>query len=113
MPSSLSVVEDLGSKYWNGEYRAQSDEIRAAEEQIKAELHNLSRDSYDLFRNQNVARKLCDDEVKSLRMVVTGGDFGDGLCLVDQSVVFKVRTAAGDARRMSRNQRDTLKRRFI
>lgn len=113
MFSSLDTIEDLGTRYWNGEFAANSETIRTAEQTIRAEIHNLLRDSGDLFFNEKNARKLCDDEVKSLRMLVTGGDFGDGQQLIDSTIMLQVRTKSGDARRMIRNQRAKLKRRFI
>ncbi len=113
MLASLNNVEDIGTRYWNGEFVSNSVTIRAAEQSIRAEIHHLARDSADLFGDVKVARDLCDDEVKSLRMLVTGGNFGDGQSMVSADIVLKVRTSAGDARRMLRNQRDGLKRRFL
>lgn len=112
----LSVVDDIertGASYWNGEYLSNSKEIKATEQAIKAGLLVLSRDINDLFWDHHEYRKVCDVELRALRSVVTGGDFGDSQEMQEPTAVLETRTKAHDLKRSLRINRDKLPRQFL
>ena len=113
MLDEIGKVEELATKYWNGEYASNSTEIKIAEQDIQAVLHGLVRNAVDLFKDGRSARATCEGGIRTLRILVTGGDFGDGQEISDFQNSLEIKTKISDLKRDLRNQRHSLKRRFL
>lgn len=113
MLSMVDEIERLGSKYWNGEFPSNSNEIRSAEQTINAGFLTLSREISDLFWDHIEHRKACDIELRALRSAMTGGNFGDSQELSNSIAVVETKTKSYDLKRAIRKNRDRLPRRFL
>ena len=106
----LDKIEDAALSYWNCKFEAGSREIVAVEVLIQADIHNLAKEAIDLFENDADALKLCDDEIKEIRKLATGGEFGDGNPSGDIDRLGKIPVAVGQLRRGLRRRRHKQKR---
>ncbi|PHR61766.1 MAG: hypothetical protein COA47_05560 [Robiginitomaculum sp.] len=113
MLAEIARVEKLASAYWNGKFKSNSNEIWIVEQDIKAGLHGLVKNPVDLFANDQAARAICEGGIRALRSLVTGGDFGDGQKVNEPQTSLEIKTKVSDLRRNLRNQRHSLKRRFL
>lgn len=113
MKDEIGKVEKLASSYWNGEFNSNSQEIEIVEQDIIAGLHGLVKNAMDLFENDQAVRATCEGEIRVLRILVTGGDFGDGQNICDPQTSLKIKTKFSDLKRNLRKQRHNLKRRFL
>ena len=113
MLAEIGKIEKIGAAYWNGEYPSKSPEIWAVEQDIKAGLHGLVRNAVDLFDGHQHARSTCEGKIRALRILVTGGSFGDGQQINDPQIALEIKTTTLDLKRILRNNRQKLKRRFL
>lgn len=113
MLDEIGKVDKLASAYWNGEFESNSQEIWIVEQDITAGLHGLVKNAVDLFENDQSARATCEGGIRALRSVVTGGNFGDGQKIIDPQNSLEIKTKISDLKRELRNQRHSLKRRFL
>lgn len=109
----VDEVETVSAEYWNGMLSDNSPEIYAAEQNIIAGLHFLVKETADLFEGDDGARVLCEGEIRALRILMTGGDFGDGQVLREPHTALEIKKRSGDLKRTLRRQRNKLKRRFL
>lgn len=113
MLQEIDRVRTNGANYWNGCFECNTPEINFVEQDIKAGLLGLIRDSRELFQRDDMARASCEGEIRALRMLITGGSFGDGQKLNEPSTALEIKTKSNDLKRNLRTRRDKLKRRFF
>ena len=114
---SLEICQNLLDKfesdalsYWNCKFEAGSREIIAVEVLIPVYLHDLAKEVSELFEDEPDISKSCDDEIKEIRKLATGGEFGDGNPSGDKERLGKVSLAVRELRRALRRRRHQQKR---
>jgi hypothetical protein len=113
MRNRIDTVDQTSTAYWNGQFPTSSNEILTAEQNIKSDLHCLIGDANELFGSDDKAKAICEGSIRSFRILITGGDFGDGQELSSRSRALDIRKSAGDLKRLLRIERDKLRRRFF
>jgi hypothetical protein len=109
----IEKVRILSVDYWSGAFSEGSRKIRSAEQDLRTGLHNLIKESSILFEDSQDARVRCEGEIRRLRILITGRDFGDGQVIYKPEIVEEIKRESADLRRFLRTERGSLKRRFL
>lgn len=95
----LGKIEAGALRYWGGEYEPRSREVISAEAMIVAELHSLANEAAELFQGNTRTVEDCDEDIRRLRQLVTGGDFGDENPSLDKRRLRDTKAKISDLRR--------------
>lgn len=103
----------LACSYWNEEFEAKSREIIGAETSINASCIDLIRLNYELLGPFDDQRKEVAIDLRMLRKLVTGGNFGDEDPTSDKNRQQDIKVHVAKLVQDVRKYRDKLPRRFI
>ena len=105
----LEKIETGALRYWGQEFEANSREVISAEAMIVALLHSLANEASELFQGDAKTIEYCDEDIRRLRQLVTGGNFGDEDPTLDKRKLRDITAATSELRRALTRRRHEQK----
>ena len=106
----LDKIGSEAADYWGGKFEAHSREVIAAEAMIVANLHSLAGEAAELFQGDAKTVELCEQDIRRLRQLVTGGTFGDEQPKIDKRKIRDITSTVSEFRRALEKRRHEQKR---